>query len=260
MLHWESFIEGKKIDDYCDAAFTKECYQKTYTGMINPVSHEENWLELPNVILTTLLPPPLSTTFKCSICQSYGHNKRTCQRCPVRAKKGSNTGDQMATRREKLGRGMASTGLSGAVLWDHASGNVPVIFSSQGHNPIPNVLGGQTQTNAANVQTNVQIQFQASTSDRSTWLPTISDELKHSMINKETYFKNQSLDFEKLNTEKSCDEELQVGRAKSMFSSTFTNASIEDRDDHDQMHKEKWEFLEQKVVKNSNFQLVKEEK
>ncbi|KAL3527811.1 hypothetical protein ACH5RR_012467 [Cinchona calisaya] len=133
-------------DDYCDAAFTKECYQKTYAGMINPVPHEENWPELADVTPTTFLP---------TIEKGTGHNKRTCQRCLVRAKKGSNTGDQMAIRREKPGRGMANMGLSG----DHASENVPVAFSSQGHNPIANVLGGQTQTNAANVQTNVQIQF-----------------------------------------------------------------------------------------------------
>ncbi|KAL3532633.1 hypothetical protein ACH5RR_006154 [Cinchona calisaya] len=197
MLHWESFIEGKNLMTIMmqllprsATAFTKKCYQKTYAGMINLVPHEENWPELSDVTPTTLLPPLLrrapgrpkknrrreayegahstqirrSTTFKCSICQSYGHNKRTCQRCPLRAKKGSNTGDQMAIRREKPGKGRASTGLFGAVLWDHGSGNVPVVFSSRGHNPIHNVLGGQTQTNAANVQTNVQIQFQASTS------------------------------------------------------------------------------------------------
>ncbi|KAL3538144.1 hypothetical protein ACH5RR_001510 [Cinchona calisaya] len=37
---------------------------------------------------------------------------------------------------------------------------VQAYLGIQGHNPSPNVVGGQTQANAANVQTNVQVQFQ----------------------------------------------------------------------------------------------------
>ncbi|XP_071902604.1 uncharacterized protein [Coffea arabica] len=124
----------ENLEKYCDPLFTIEVYQRTYSGMINPVSDERNWPDMPEVTLATLLPPPLrrapgrpkknrrreadedaslaqigrSKAFRCSLCQSYGHNKRTCERVPVKAKKGSNASSSQ----------------------DHVSGNVPVVFSS----------------------------------------------------------------------------------------------------------------------------------
>ncbi|XP_071905914.1 uncharacterized protein [Coffea arabica] len=76
----------ENLKKYCDPMFTIEVYQKTYFGMINPVSDERNWSNMLEV----------------------------------------------RQRREKPGRGLANTGLTEA---DHVSGNVPVVFSSQGSNP-----------------------------------------------------------------------------------------------------------------------------
>ena len=85
--------------------------------MIHPIPHIQQWLSMPDVLPKTVLPPPLrkalgrprtnskrevdkgvpfsqtkrSTTFKCSNCKAFGHNRRTCQGAPVNAKNGSST-------------------------------------------------------------------------------------------------------------------------------------------------------------------------
>ncbi|XP_060183045.1 uncharacterized protein LOC132612999 [Lycium barbarum] len=71
-----------------------------------------------------------SCTVRCSTYKHYGHNRRTCQGAPVRAKekKGKGYG-----QKQKGGPGLSTAGLSGAVLWEHATGNIPIVFSTQGN-------------------------------------------------------------------------------------------------------------------------------
>ncbi|KAL3533502.1 hypothetical protein ACH5RR_007023, partial [Cinchona calisaya] len=91
-----------------------------------------------------------STTFKCGNCGGFGHNKRTCQRAPVNAEKGStSSSSQVGKRKFKPGRGNTNTGLSGSVLWDHAEGSVPIVHSSQGSNPISSTAAATVNVQAS---------------------------------------------------------------------------------------------------------------
>lgn len=96
------------LEDYCDMYFHKDYYLKAHGGIIHPVPDQTRWI---NVGGDTVEPPPLkrlpgrprksrrrdvdepeagtsqsrrSQTVKCSICLEFGHNKRSCQRAPVR--------------------------------------------------------------------------------------------------------------------------------------------------------------------------------
>ncbi|XP_027102956.1 uncharacterized protein [Coffea arabica] len=168
----------EKLENYCEVWFTKDMYLKTYSHMIHPIPHVKRWPPMPEVLPTTVLSPPLrrapgrprvnrrrevdetacttqekrSSTLKCGNCGAFGHNKRTCKGAPVQ-KSSSNTTptEQMAIRRGRPGKGMANTGLSRAVLWDHATRNAPIVHSNQGSNPsLP------SQNGAAHIQVNVQ--------------------------------------------------------------------------------------------------------
>ena len=99
-------IHGK-VDQFCDAYYSKDMYTTAYSNMITP---------LPDLALleeTEVFPPKLkrlpgrprtkrrkqegegpsstqaqkSATVKCSNCQQLGHNKRGCQRAPVQPKR-----------------------------------------------------------------------------------------------------------------------------------------------------------------------------
>lgn len=94
--------------------------------MIHPIPHLQRWPSMHNVLPKTVLPPPLtrapgrprtnrrreadegvpfsqtkrSTTFKCSNCKAFGHNRRTCQGAPVNAKNGSSSsGNQVRSEK-----------------------------------------------------------------------------------------------------------------------------------------------------------------
>nr|XP_027109085.1 uncharacterized protein LOC113728936 [Coffea arabica] len=145
----------EKLEKYYGVWFTKDMYLKTYSHMIHPIPHMKRWPPMPEVLPTTVLPPPLrrapgrprvnrrreadetactaqakrSNTLKCGNCGAFGHNKRTCKGAPVQ-KSSSNT-----TPTEQ----------------DHATRNVPIVHSSQGSNPSP-----PSQNGAAHIQVNVQ--------------------------------------------------------------------------------------------------------
>ncbi|KAG5539399.1 hypothetical protein RHGRI_019818 [Rhododendron griersonianum] len=96
------------LEDYCDMYFHKDYYLKAHGGIIHPIPDQTRWI---NVGGDTVEPPPLrrlpgrprksrrrdvdeleagtsqsrrSQTVKCSICLEFGHNKRSCQKAPVR--------------------------------------------------------------------------------------------------------------------------------------------------------------------------------
>lgn len=108
--HAASAIKHKRgnLEEYCDQAFTKDVYLLAHVGMIHPIPR------LWEVVRgDTVKPPPLrrlpgrprknrikeadepignsnyrrSNTLGCSICQNFGHNKRSWQRAPVKGKK-----------------------------------------------------------------------------------------------------------------------------------------------------------------------------
>ncbi|XP_027184198.1 uncharacterized protein LOC113782506 [Coffea eugenioides] len=171
----------EKLEHYCEAWFTKDMYLKAYSAMIHPIPDVKRWPAMPDLFPKTMLPPLLrrapgrprvnrrreadkgasssqpkrSSTLKCRNCGAAGHNKRTCKGPPVQKRTANRTpAELMTNRRGRPGRGMTSTSLSGAVLWnyvckgfqsltntlilrEHAEGNVPIIHSSQGSNPSP---------------------------------------------------------------------------------------------------------------------------
>nr|XP_027102905.1 uncharacterized protein LOC113724178 [Coffea arabica] len=174
----EIIYRRKKLKHYCEAWFTRDMYLKAYSEMIHPIPDVKRWPAMPNLLPKTVLSPPLrrapgrprvnrrreaderasssqpkrSSTLKCGHCGAFDHNKRTCKGQPVHRTTANKTiAELMTNRRGRPGRGMASTGLSGAVLWDYAEGAVPIVHSSQGSNPSPTGHNG-----GVNVQNNCQ--------------------------------------------------------------------------------------------------------
>ncbi|KAI8557838.1 hypothetical protein RHMOL_Rhmol04G0042000 [Rhododendron molle] len=109
------------IEDGCDPSYKLEAYMQCYGGMIHPIRDHRYWE--PDQF-HKLDPPPLrrmpgrprknrrreadeapagashmkrSQTLRCTNCKEFGHNRRTCQRAPMKKKKGANNkgqGDQ----------------------------------------------------------------------------------------------------------------------------------------------------------------------
>lgn len=99
------------IEEWCDPTFMKETYLRAHATMIHPIQDQRLWEPVEGDVLE---PPPLrrlpgrprknrrrevdeaaagtsesrrSQTIKCSNCQNFDHNKRSCQRAPVAKKK-----------------------------------------------------------------------------------------------------------------------------------------------------------------------------
>ncbi|XP_027157964.1 uncharacterized protein LOC113759586 [Coffea eugenioides] len=49
----------EKLENYCEIWFTKDMYLKTYSHMIHPIPNVKRWPPMPEVLPTTVLPPPL---------------------------------------------------------------------------------------------------------------------------------------------------------------------------------------------------------
>ncbi|XP_028086309.1 uncharacterized protein LOC114287232 [Camellia sinensis] len=106
--HATACITHKRInlETYCDTMYYKHIYFKAYGEIIHPMHDESLWGP---VLGDELKPPPLkrmpgrprksrrrevdeaapskrSCTVKCIICKGIGHNKRTCQRAPIRGR------------------------------------------------------------------------------------------------------------------------------------------------------------------------------
>lgn len=110
--HAASAVTHKRgnLEEYCDDSFSKATYLRAYGGMIHPIPDQRLWEFVGGDIVQ---PPPLkrlsgrprknrrreageaeagtsnvrrANTLKCSTCKEFGHNKRTCQRAPVRRK------------------------------------------------------------------------------------------------------------------------------------------------------------------------------
>ncbi|KAF8408008.1 hypothetical protein HHK36_007148 [Tetracentron sinense] len=105
------------LEEYCDEYYSKATYLRAYGGIIHPISDESMW---PVGNHEVVEPPPFrrlpgrpkknrrreldeptpgsqsrrSSTIRCCICKQFGHNKRTCQRGPVKGKPSSNAGHQ----------------------------------------------------------------------------------------------------------------------------------------------------------------------
>ncbi|RYR78062.1 hypothetical protein Ahy_A01g002815 [Arachis hypogaea] len=96
----------EKVENYCDAYYHKDKYIIAYFGLHSPLP------DLDTLDDTNVLPPPLRrlpgrprksrirekdedapsnarriSTVRCSNCKDLGHNRKGCQRAPVRAKK-----------------------------------------------------------------------------------------------------------------------------------------------------------------------------
>ncbi|KAG5550082.1 hypothetical protein RHGRI_015138 [Rhododendron griersonianum] len=115
--HTVSALTHKRvnIEDGCDPSYKLEAYMQCYGGMIHPIRDQRYWE--PDQF-HKLDPPPLrrmpgrprknrrreadeapagashmkrSQTLRCTNCKEFGHNRRTCQRAPVKKKKGANS-------------------------------------------------------------------------------------------------------------------------------------------------------------------------
>ncbi|KAH7836526.1 hypothetical protein Vadar_002444 [Vaccinium darrowii] len=159
----------KNVEDYVHPYFSKEMYLRAYAGMIHPILDHSMWTMCPG---DPLDPPPLkrmpgrprknrrrqedegaagtsqskrSQTLKCTWCQEYGHNKRTCQRGPIRGRgrgrssangRGSGSGRGSVGSGRGLGSGRGSSGGRGSSV-----GSVPVVAGSGRGRSVGSVTG-----------------------------------------------------------------------------------------------------------------------
>ncbi|XP_027109456.1 uncharacterized protein [Coffea arabica] len=105
----EIIYKRQKLESYCEHWFSRDMYLKTYASMIHPIPDEKMWSPMPHVTPAIVLAPLLrrapgrpkmkrrrehdegqSTSqpkrwsrFKCGNCDSFSHNKRSCQVAPV---------------------------------------------------------------------------------------------------------------------------------------------------------------------------------
>ncbi|KAA8538874.1 hypothetical protein F0562_025566 [Nyssa sinensis] len=106
-----SYMRGN-IEEYCDVAFTNEKYIAAHQNILHPINDPKMWKK-DSVLGDPIQPPPLKRlpsrprknrrrepdedvgvirqgrqahSLKCKICQQWGHNRRTCQRAPVRGR------------------------------------------------------------------------------------------------------------------------------------------------------------------------------
>ncbi|RYR32059.1 hypothetical protein Ahy_B01g057051 isoform A [Arachis hypogaea] len=100
------YLHTEKVKIYCDAYYNKDKYIIAYSGLYSPLP------DLDTLDDTDVLPPSLRrlsgrprksrirkkdedapsnarkiSTIRCSNCKDLGHNRKGCQRAPVRAKK-----------------------------------------------------------------------------------------------------------------------------------------------------------------------------
>ncbi|XP_028102732.1 uncharacterized protein LOC114301971 [Camellia sinensis] len=128
------------LETYCNTMYYKHIYFKAYGEIIHPIHDESLWGP---VLGDELKPPPLkrmpgrprksrrreideaapskrSCTVRCIICKEIGHNKRTCQRAPIRDREmGTNESAQRGigtiVKRSTIGRSTATERSTGGV-------------------------------------------------------------------------------------------------------------------------------------------------
>jgi hypothetical protein len=108
--------EGRKIEDYVDHCYTIEKYRKSYEPIIHPVPSMEQWTRTqydpvdppferchpgrpkrmrrrdPSEPRNPFRFSKVGTNIKCSSCNKFGHNSRTC---PLAKKQKSKTGSKV---------------------------------------------------------------------------------------------------------------------------------------------------------------------
>ncbi|KAF7136344.1 hypothetical protein RHSIM_Rhsim08G0130100 [Rhododendron simsii] len=114
--HAASCISHKRmnIEEFCHTHYHRDTYLRAHGEIIHPLHDETMWEEVPGELVQ---PPPLkrlssrprksrrraadelapggsesrrSCTVRCANCKEIGHNKRTCQRAPVRGSRRGN--------------------------------------------------------------------------------------------------------------------------------------------------------------------------
>ncbi|KAH7865072.1 hypothetical protein Vadar_001871 [Vaccinium darrowii] len=125
--------DRKNVEDFIHTYYSKEMYLRAHGRMIHPILDHTMWITVPG---DPLDPPPLkrlpgrprkvrrraanepaagtseskrSQTVKCTWCKEFGHNKRTCQRGPVRGKGGPRGNTQNNGRVGTSGNEMGGT-------------------------------------------------------------------------------------------------------------------------------------------------------
>ncbi|KAK1309460.1 hypothetical protein QJS10_CPA09g00619 [Acorus calamus] len=86
----------KPVHNYCFKYFTIDCYRSTYSGSIQPILGEGEFVDINSICGASSYPPPAipvpgrrrrirldrmkpnRKTFHCSRCKGVGHNKATC--------------------------------------------------------------------------------------------------------------------------------------------------------------------------------------
>ncbi|XP_028093387.1 uncharacterized protein LOC114293509 isoform X2 [Camellia sinensis] len=184
------------IETFCDQAYQRHKFLGAYGDIIHPIHDESMWDEVPE---EALKPPILkrlpgrppnsrrrevgeatpgasdsrrSCTIKCTICKEIGHNKRTCQRAPVKrkGKSSSISGSSVSTARQTSGVAMSQESRKGSSLGSgisiresNAGGNctsnsrgsghgIPTGRGASGRGSTSTVVGGQHDEGQPGVQ------------------------------------------------------------------------------------------------------------
>uniref|UniRef100_A0A5B7ARQ4 SWIM-type domain-containing protein n=1 Tax=Davidia involucrata TaxID=16924 RepID=A0A5B7ARQ4_DAVIN len=163
------------IEEYCDVAFFKARYLAAHQHILHPVVDPRMW-NTEGVVGDPIDPPPLrrlpgrpkknrrreadedvgssqarrALSLRCTNCNQFGHNRRTCQRAPVRGR-GQNSRHNRGRREQTMtgGEGHAATvGSQG-----NASETVTQEFAlGQGRGAIPPQGRGRGKGRAAHSQ------------------------------------------------------------------------------------------------------------